>query len=138
MVYVMLGPVDVGGKMFVRALSLLLLAVAAGCGSVPGVQKQAKDPGLALPAGMASAPPPDDAVTYTCENGATFKARFSDQNGSVRIEPKTSAPYTLYISATGSGFDYRDGGRDLRGKGDEAMWTDKGAPTTKCMAKPAT
>jgi len=118
-------------------LSLALAAIVAGCSMVPTAGKPAKDPDLAVPSHMAYPPAPDDAVLYTCENGMKFKATFSDDNGSVRIEPEGGGAYVLFISATGSGFDYRDSGRDLRGKGDEAMWTDKDKPTTKCTATPA-
>ena len=82
-------------------------------------------------------PAADQAVAYICENGAKFKAIFSDNNGTVRIEPQNGVPATLYIAVTGSGFDYRDGGHDLRGKGDEAMWTEGNKPATKCNATPA-
>ena len=120
-----------------RATLLIALALPiAACSAVPGLKKTAKDPDIALPASLANPPPADDAVTYTCENGVMFKATFSDQSGSVRIEPQAGAPYTLYITATGSGFAYMDGGRELRGKGDEAMWTDKDKPMTKCTAAP--
>ena len=115
---------------------IALALLVAACGSIPGLEKTKKDPDVALPASLANPPPADDAVIYACENGVNFKATFSDQSGSVRIEPQTGAPYTLYIAATGSGFAYMDGGRELRGKGDDAMWTDKDKPMTKCTAAP--
>ncbi|MFZ1989633.1 MAG: MliC family protein [Alphaproteobacteria bacterium] len=124
--------------MSIRAFTPLALALLiAACGSIPGLEKPAKDPSLPIPAKMASPPPPEEAVFYTCENGVKFKATFSDESGTVRIEPQAGALYTLYIAATSSGFAYADGGRELRGKGDEAMWTDKDKPMTKCTAMPA-
>jgi len=120
-----------------RTLAPFAIVALTACSSVPGIEKPAKDPSLPIPAKMAYPPPPDDAVVYTCENGVKFKATFSDEKGDVRIEPENGAPYTLYIAATGSGFAYADGGRELRGKGEEAMWTDKDKPATKCTAAPA-
>lgn len=123
--------------MFQRAFILIAAALAlAACGSA-GLKRTAKDPDLVPPPPMANAAPAEEAVNYTCENGAKFKAIFSDDSGSVRIEPQAGAPATLYIAATGSGFAYMDGGHELRGKGDEAMWTDGKKPATKCVAAPA-
>ncbi len=122
--------------MFQRTSLLIAAALAlAACGST-GLGKVAKDPNLLPPADMSNPSPPNEAVIYTCENGVTFKAVFSDDNGSVRIEPPNGAPSTLYIAATGDGFAYMDGAHELRGKGDQATWTDGKNPATKCTATP--
>lgn len=122
--------------MFERSYLLILSALALAACASNRIEKVAKDPALAPPVGMENPSPPDEAVIYTCESGVKFKAVFSDNNGSVRIELQTGAPLTLYIAATGSGFAYMDGGHELRGKGDEAMWSDGKSPATKCMATP--
>lgn len=122
-----------------KSLSLLALFATAlvlgGCNTLwAGNPTRTKDIGVGIAPGPPSSASEIDRVVYDCEDGTSFGASFNDTNGNVTIEPRPGVSYVLFIEPTGSGFGYKDGGHELRGKGDEAMWT-IGTKTVKCKAR---
>jgi membrane-bound inhibitor of C-type lysozyme len=115
------------------AITLALLV--AGCNTLwAGNPTRTKDIGV----GIRPGPPITgeiDRVTYDCADGTSFMATFDDEKGNARIEPNAGTVYVLHIEPSGSGFYYRDGTHELRGKGDEAMWT-ADAKSVACKARP--
>jgi len=111
------------------AASGALFALVAGCtASLP-------------PASEASGPPvAARTVTYQCEGGSLLTVTYADNFAT--FTDAQGQTHRLAQQVTGSGFEYSGAGHDLRGKGDELMWTVNGSTLTcnagRAMATPPT
>jgi membrane-bound inhibitor of C-type lysozyme len=63
----------------------------------------------------------DPHADYVCEDGTRFSVRFADETAFVRLTDGTKLE--LPQQRSGSGFWYSSGRYELRGKGNDAMWT---------------
>ena len=76
-----------------------------------------------LLAACESGPKPGEAlVVYACDDGQTLRVLFSDQNARVTLPSKQEVVLPLQPAA--SGIAYGTPQHQLRGKGDEATWTE--------------
>lgn len=71
-------------------------------------------------------------AAYRCENGARFTVRFDANSALVQWSDGRRA--TLPQQKAASGMWYAGRGYELRGKGDDATWSEPQAAPTECKA----
>ena len=87
-------------------------------------------PALLL-AGCETAPKPGEAkVVYRCEDGQVLNVHFTERTAKVTLPTKVEL--VLPLQRTASGTAYGTPQHQLRGKGDEAMWTVGTAAPVNC------
>ncbi|WGF86861.1 MliC family protein [Marinivivus vitaminiproducens] len=93
---------------------------------------------LALPACASGGSSPEAEVfraAYACDDGTGFDVAFQD--GTAYVTFPDGARATLEGQPVGSGMWYLNDRYELRGKGDEAMWTEAGEASVPCRATQA-
>ncbi|WP_448502980.1 MliC family protein [Sphingomonas sp.] len=127
-------------------LALVPLALAA-CDSVEDgtVNGTTADNAGATMAGSGSAtggdsmipvtPPPETTkASYRCENNSRFDVAFDDRSNVATISGVGDRQLVLNGQPAASGIWYQGSGYELRGKGEEAMFTAPGAAPVSCRA----
>jgi hypothetical protein len=69
-------------------------------------------------------------ATFDCDGGARLSVTFENKAGAAVV--RTQAGGLHVLTRTISGYSYEAEGRSLRGKGREALWTDRGAKPLAC------
>jgi len=71
-------------------------------------------------------------VVFACETGDKLTVTFTE--GAATVADAKGRTFHLAQQETGSGIDYQGGGRELRGKGEEATWTGPDGAPVMCSA----
>lgn len=122
--------------MSLHVLWLLAALSVAACNTPwAGNPARTKDIGVGIAAPPASAPAPD-RVTFDCDGGTSLTALFDDETGKVTITPAAGADIVLPVEVTGAGYAYANGKYQLRGMGEDAIWTETGKAALTCKARP--
>jgi len=87
----------------------------------------------ALLTACAGTPPPNaPTAAYHCEDGRRFTVRFDPHAAQVDMPGRARLSLTQQRAA--SGMWYADRGYELRGKGNDAWWTEPGAAPLTCRS----
>ncbi|NWG54397.1 MAG: MliC family protein [Hydrogenophilaceae bacterium] len=98
-----------------RPLSAAALLVLAGC---------------ATP--CPDAAPERATARYVCADGARLEVTFDRAAGRAFVSEDAGASIALPVQISGSGFRYADEGVEIRGRGDEALWTSPAGEQVSC------
>lgn len=75
-----------------------------------------------------------NVVKYVCDRGTQLKATFSADGENVKISTQSVENLVIPSQVTGSGFLYSNGRYELRGKGNEALWSVGRMAAERCVA----
>ena len=113
-----------------RALALATFALVGCTGAMSSAPTQTAAPGPSPP--MAAPHSPLQPVVYACETGDKLTVNFTE--GAATVVDSHGRTFHLTQQVTGSGIDYQGAGQELRGKGEEATWSEPGGASVLCSA----
>ena len=73
-------------------------------------------------------------AVYLCDNGERLTVDFDNPRQMATLRTSNGEAVDLYQERAASGIWYRASGHDLRGKGDQAVWTVVDRDPTNCRA----
>ncbi len=71
-------------------------------------------------------------AAFACVGGARLSVTFDNKANVAIVRTQDGGMHVLTHTISGSGYRYEAEGRELRGKGREATWTDRGAKALTC------
>ena len=71
-------------------------------------------------------------AAFDCTSGGRLSVTFDNKANVAIVRTQDGGMHVLTHTISGSGYRYEAEGRELRGKGREAMWTDKGTSPLTC------
>ena len=73
-------------------------------------------------------------AVYLCDDSERLTVDFDNPRRMATVRTSNGEAYDLYQERAASGIWYRASGHDLRGKGDEAVWSAADRDPTQCRA----
>ncbi|MBI1186639.1 MAG: hypothetical protein GC206_04800 [Alphaproteobacteria bacterium] len=80
------------------------------------------------------AAPERAAARYACADGARLDVTFDRAAGRAFVSEDAGASIELPVQISGSGFRYAEEGVEIRGRGDELLWTSQAGRQVSCRA----
>lgn len=78
------------------------------------------------------AAPERSTARYVCTDGARLEVTFDRAAGRAFVSEDAGASIELPAQVSGSGFRYAAEGVEIRGRGDEALWTSQAGEQVSC------